>query len=170
MGDDNSIFITGENLKYLLALLNSRITKFMIENFYTDDSVFSKIKIVQLQEMPLILISKERQMPFTILVDWILFAKENKMEKELSTIESALDAMVADLYFEEELKRAGCYILDKLSTILKPIQENDSLDSKKEYLTSLYKFFLQDKVIYNSLIHRRTIDSIKILYGDKNDR
>ena len=170
LGDNNSIFITGENLKYLLALLNSRITKFMIENFYTDDSVFSKIKIVQLQEMPLILISKERQMPFTILVDWILFAKENKMEKELSTIESALDAMVADLYFEEELKRAGCYILDKLSTILKPIQENDSLDSKKEYLTSLYKFFLQDKVIYNSLIHRRTIDSIKILYGDKNDR
>lgn len=173
LGDDNSIFITGENLKYLLALLNSRIMNYMLDNFYSSKlggSAFSRISISDLQEIPLISISKERQIPFTIIVDWILFAKENKMEKELSTIESALDAMVADLYFEEELKRAGCYILDNLSIILKPMQENDSLDSKKEYLTSLYKFFLQDKVIYNSLIHRRNIDSIKILYGDSNAR
>ena len=168
--DENLIFMTGENLKYLLAVLNSRIVNYMLYNFYSRGSAFSRISISDLREIPLLLISKERQIPFTILVDWILFAKENKMEKELSTIESALDAIVADLYFEEELKRAGCYILDKLSTTLKPMQENDSLDSKKEYLTSLYKFFLQDKVIYNSLIHRRNIDSIKILYGDSNAR
>ena len=69
--------------------------------------------------MPIPQISESKQKPFEILVDFILFAKENKqIEEYLSdTLEDIIDKMVFDLYFEEISKKHKIYALENLSNI-----------------------------------------------------
>lgn len=165
--------ITGKNLKYLTALLNSKLLTYAFKTFYAGGDLRGdtfRYKKVFIEILPVLQILPEAQLPFEALVDSVLFAKKNDMNKEAELIESVIDGMVYDLYFEEEMKQGGCYITDAVAKVVSPFKPDDTDEFKNEYVKKLYVFFNKDKKIYHGLIHRRTIDVVKIINGACDER
>lgn len=132
--NDKGFLLTGESLKYILALLNSKLCFY----YYKLDGIrlatgweFKKFKV---EQIPIPKIEEEKQQPFIKLVDEILenkqkikdykilldeamkndnFDREIKLKKELETLENicisnekTIDEMVYKLYdlTEDEIK------------------------------------------------------------------
>lgn len=160
-----------ESYKFYLAILNSKLLWFFIKNTssvfsggyftYTKDSLnpFPLPKIENLEDTK----------PFEVLVDYVMFAKEQKMTLEASYFESVIDGMVYDLYFENEMKKADCYISDEVKDIVLTWSENSSIEIKKQFIVLTYQAFKASNIIERGLIYSRTIDEIKVINGDIND-
>ncbi len=159
--NDKCFILTGESTKFLGALLNSKLFFY----YYKFDGIqlssgyeFKKFKV---EKFPIPQISKEAQKPFEILVDYVMFAKENEMNLEASLFESVIDGLVFDLYFEEEMKRFDCFISDELSNIL------EVFDKSSEQVSKMYKIFKNNKTIQRGLIYKRIIPVVEIITGAK---
>lgn len=166
-----TFIMTGERLKYLTALLNSKMITYAFKKFYAGGDLRGntfRYKKVFVELLPIPKIPHIQQLPFEILVDCILFCKERNMDSESSLLESVVDGLVYDLYFPAEMKSAHCYITDRIAEVLKPFNASDTIAFKKEYITELCKFFQSDTTVYHGLIHRRTIKEIQIITGDKS--
>jgi len=151
-------FMTGEDLKYLLALLNSKLIYWYFNLICAESGVgTNRWKKIYVEQLPIKKISKEAQKPFEILVDYILFAKEQEMNLEASLFESVINAMVYDLYFEEEMKRGDCFISDEVRMLL------GEFDSNK--ISEVYRCFKDNKTIQRGLIYSRVISVVKIING-----
>jgi hypothetical protein len=162
--------MTGNSLKYLLAFLNSKVIGWHFPYICNSSGVGTnqwKKVFVELLTIPLP--TPEAEQVLTILVDFILFAKEHNFEKEAQLIESVIDIVVFGLYFEDKMKEANCYILPRLSKTLQPLiksktlENNNSFAEKVKHLKTLYNFLLKDNQIQNSLIHSYLIEDIKII-------
>jgi len=162
-----SPFITSGS-KYLLSVLNSSIGDHYIRlRGVTRNGGYFEYKPMFIEHLPIPKIPSESQKPFEIIVDCILFAKKNNLESEASTLESVIDGMVYDLYFEDEMKKANCYITDRITGVVQPFKKNDTDDFKKEYIEKFVKFCNEDKTVFRGLIHRRTVEVVKIVSGAK---
>ena len=154
-------FIVGKNLKYLLALLNSKLVFWYFDIVCAESGVgTNRWKKTYVNQLPILQIKKEQQKPFEILVDYILFAKEQDMKNEASLFESIIDNMVYDLYFEEDMKKADCYISDEVISVVK------EFDNTKDIIQVMYKLFKNNKIIQRGLIYRRTVSVVKIIEGE----
>ena len=90
-------FIAGDNLKYLLALLNSKLVFWYFNLICAESGVgTNRWKKIYVEQLPIIEISKTAQKPFETLVDQIITLKEQK--KETQQLEDEIDAMVYALY------------------------------------------------------------------------
>ena len=154
--------------KYFLSILNSKVgDNYIRSRGVTRNGGYFEYKPMFIEYLPIPKIPNPQQLPFEILVDCILFAKENDMEIEAGTFESVIDGMVYDLYFEGEMKKANCYITDRITEVIKPFKADDSDEFKTEYIKKLYKFCQNDKTVFRGLIHRRTVKVVKIINGVK---
>ena len=84
--------------------------------------------------------------PFVNLVDYILFLKSNKdilthtdNNSISSHIESILDMMVYELYFETHMKEQGLNVLEFIEP--KPFNEKTSSQQKSEIIKEFYEWF-----------------------------
>ena len=155
-------FMTGEHLKYLTSLLNSKIILFYYHSISTSSGVGTTMwQKINIEKLPIPKISKEAQKPFEILVDYVMFAKEQEMNLEASLFESVINGLVYDLYFEEEMKRFDCFISDELSNIL------EVFDKSSEQVSKMYKIFKNNKTIQRGLIYKRIIPVVEIINGAK---
>lgn len=157
---DSLAFITDKNnsLKYLISLLNSKTISFYINKIthqYSNTGYLLSNQFVK--QLPIPKISKEAQKPFEILVDYVMFAKKHEMNLEASLFESIIDGMVYDLYFEEEMKKADCFISDEVINV---IGEFDS-----DNISEVYKRFNDNKTIQRGLIYSRVISVVKVING-----
>ena len=109
--------------------------------------------------LPILQISKEEQKPFEILVDYIMFAKEQDMNIEALQFESIIDGMVYDLYFPDDMKKADCFISDEVKKLIK------KFDNKEDTIKNIYKTFKENKIISEGLINSKKIDFIKTING-----
>lgn len=88
---------TNVSLKYLLALLNSKLLNYYyISEYKSTKKVFSEIQARSVGELPIKLISPEKQSIFTILVDKIIKAKKENIDS--SNEERIIDQYVYHLY------------------------------------------------------------------------
>ena len=62
-------------------------------------------------QLPIPKIPKPKQKPFETLVDYIIFLKSQENDTQSFYFEQIIDGMVYELYFEEEIKQAGCQII-----------------------------------------------------------
>jgi len=154
---NSSFMMVGLDLKYLSSILNSKVSNFYIEFISSAPNIGAKAYVENLR-IPKI--PKEQQKPFEILVDYILFAKEQDMKSEASLFESIIDGMVYDLYFEEDMKKADCFISDEVTKI---IQE---FDGNLDMIKDMYKVFNTNKIIGRGLLYRRVISVVKTIEGD----
>jgi len=167
--DKTGFILIGNNLSFVVSLLSSNLVLSYYKKYCGGVILgkkgfqFNKHAIVKL---PIPQISKEKQQPFEILVDMIIFAKENDMDMEASTFESVIDGMVYDLYFEEEMKKAYCYITDRITEVLKPFRDDDTDEFKREYIEKFHNFCNNDKEVFHGLIHRRNIKVVEIINGE----
>ena len=165
---DSTVIATGKDVKYLSALLNSKLhIKELIDN---SPKTGTGDAIISVQALEPLLVHKpfpEIQLLFEILVDCILFAKENNMKSEADTFESVIDGMVYDLYFEDEMKNANCYITNRIAEVVKPFKADDTDAFKQEYIEKLYTFCRNDKTVFRGLIHRKNVKVVEIINGEK---
>lgn len=88
---------TNVSLKYLLALLNSKLLNYYyISEYKSTKKVFSEIQARSVGELPIKLISPEKQSIFIILVDKIIKAKKENIDS--SNEERIIDQYVYHLY------------------------------------------------------------------------
>lgn len=156
----NTTYIaTGKNLKFILAILNSKTSQYIFLKFLQSGGIEGEITIQAIEKLPIPEIPKEQQKPFEILVDYIMFAKEQNMNLEASLFESIIDGMVYDLYFEEEMKEHNYYTSDEVTKIVK------EFDNSLEMIEKMYGIFKENKVIQRGLVYRGLIKEIKIING-----
>lgn len=53
------------------------------------------------------------------MVDYILFTKEQELNKEALLFEAIIDGMVYDSYFKEDEEKADCFITSRVEEIVK---------------------------------------------------
>ena len=97
--------MTGEKLKYLLAILNSKVSEWYFNQICTTTGMgTNRWKKYKIELLPIKDIDEKKQEPFIDLVDNIILAK--KENEDTSTLEEKLDAMVYQLYdlMKDEIK------------------------------------------------------------------
>jgi len=120
---NTSYIATGENLKFLLSILNSKLAKYIFLVFLQSGGIQGEITIQAIQKLPIPQISKEAQQPFIDLVDTILTSKEKiaKYNKHFDDLNA-----VDKIEIKEEI--------EKLEIIV-----NDSIEQMDDMVYKLYK-------------------------------
>ena len=94
-----SFCMTGGNIKYLLAMLNSKLLTHVFKYFYAGGDLRGetfRYKKAFLVQLPIKQVSKTQQKPFEELVDKIQTYK--LADKETTDLEARIDQMVYELY------------------------------------------------------------------------
>ena len=102
--DKTSIIGTGS--KYVLSVLNSRITHYLMQQIAsTKQGGFLEYKPVYISQIPIPQITAEAEVPFIEKVNQILTLKKEDPKADTSELEAEIDRMVYDLYelTEEEV-------------------------------------------------------------------
>ncbi len=124
-------------IKYLLSLLNSCVLEFYIKIIAVTSGMGTIGWINNyVKKFPIPQIPSQQQLPFEIIVDCILFAKENNMKTEASTFESVIDGMVFNLYFPDHMKERKIDVLQFAEKDIEEVMQGKEFeklsDSQKE--------------------------------------
>lgn len=136
---NSAYFISGDNLKYLVSVLNSSVSDYYFFQITAKIAGGRKRYTKQyVEQIPIPLISKQEQAPFEKLVDYVILAKSKADDIVFKLFESLLDAIVFELYFPEEIKSAGKEILKNLGE-LKTIHDEMSEEKKLAIIQSEFE-------------------------------
>ena len=132
-------------IKYLLALLNSRVLKYYFSfiGVMTAGGAYT-LKHATIQQLPIKL--SDREHVFIILVDYILFAKayKNNISDLVSNdfvanyFEEIIDGCVYELYFEEHMKQLDLNILHEVKERIKPILGINTDEEKAKIILDVF--------------------------------
>ena len=166
-----------EDYKFFLAILNSSITWYFMQN---TSAVLSggyyRYMPRYIAELPIPKIPADQQKPLVQLVDYILFIKKqpfytstdlNFAEERLMSnfFENLIDALVYELYFPEELHEAKKQFMSLV------VQENlpdlDSIEGDKVGALKQIVRRLTDKnhPLYNNLFFLDSVPVVRIIEG-----
>ena len=97
--NDRCYFISGKNLEYLSAILNSKIFRFCFANNFPELQGNSKkmLKVI-FEQIPIKKIIEEEQQPFIEKVNQILSLKKDNPEADTTALEAEIDTLVYKLY------------------------------------------------------------------------
>ena len=149
---NNTVYFLNSNSKYILTILNSKsITYYYNFISSTLGNWGNRAFKIFIEQLPIPQIPKEKQKPFEILVDYIIFLKSEKKDLDpyISNenlvklyFEEVLDAMVLELYFENEFKSKNIEFIKYVSHYFKPIEDLE--DNKKiEIIKNSYELLTQ---------------------------
>jgi hypothetical protein len=150
-----------ESYKFLMAILNSKVLWWYLVNTGTIlANGYFRFKPDYLKPFPIPELSNiEKETPFKILVDYILFLKaEDEPINDFvpnshiaETFEEVIDAMVFELYFPEDFKKAGIHFIEYAERDFIPI-EGKTPEEQKEIIHNAYqKSREKDNEIRNNL-------------------
>ncbi|WP_165786850.1 Eco57I restriction-modification methylase domain-containing protein [Aliarcobacter cryaerophilus] len=96
--DVTAYIISGNNLKYIISILNSLFFKTQFYKFYSGGGIDGEMTIFTLKEFPIPKIDEESQKPFINLVDEILEAKQ-----KIKDYKPLLDEAIKNNNFDREI-------------------------------------------------------------------
>ncbi len=136
---NSAYFISGDNLKYLVSILNSSVADYYFFQITAKIAGGRKRYTKQyVEQIPIPVLSKTRQTPYELLVDYVILSKTQIDDLVFKFFEQLLDAIVFELYFSEELKSASKEILRHLGD-LKPITDAMSEEEKLAIIQSEFE-------------------------------
>lgn len=98
-GLDSTFMLTGKSLKYLCALLNSRVVQWFFRQVGPTSGMGAiQWKKAYIETIPVPPVSPSEEAPFIRLVDAILSAKASDASADISELESKIDKRVYALY------------------------------------------------------------------------
>lgn len=148
------------DLRYLLGVLNSRYASVLLSNLRGGDY---HIYPEHMRNLPIPLISIEKQSAYVVLVDYLHFLYNKKNSQIISHtdniriashIEEVLNMMVYELYFEVHMKEVGLDVLLYIGEIIKAI-------NKKSIEDQINDFYLWLQTPNNHVRQRVNIVDIK---------
>lgn len=97
---DTAFFITGQKLKYLIAMLNSKPVTYIFRKFYAGGGLVGKYRYKKafLERLPIPIPERKTEREIEILVEKIIAAKEKNPSAATSKEERQIDIMVYHLY------------------------------------------------------------------------
>lgn len=165
---NSAYFLTGDNLKYLLAVLNSRLIDFY---FYQKTAQIAggrkryTKQYVELLPIPQIT-DKELLQKFETIVDYLIFLNDvshppvNPYTDNVSiapVFEDAVNMMVNELYFETHMKQEGIDVLQFVNEkTFEPLSKNVAANA--EVIGGVYKWLQQTE---NQIRNRVILSNIK---------
>lgn len=164
---NNAAFIiTGNNLKYILAVLNSKVSEWYYDKITNSSGVgTNKWEKVYIEQIPIPEIPKAEMESFEILVDYITFVK--KYQERVSpftpnqhmatNFEELLDACVYELYFKEHMREKEIAVLDKVTKLLKAINHLDE-KSEADKIVKIINSVYDEYKSTDNIIRRRILD------------
>ncbi len=164
---NNATFIiTGEKLKYFLAVLNSKVSEWYYDKITNSSGMgTNKWEKIYIEQIPIPEIPKPEMQPFEILVDYVTFIK--KYEDRISpytpndhmaaNFEELIDACVYELYFKEHMQQKEITVIKEVSELLQPIDHLDEKTQATKIISIINKVFDKYKSTDNS-IRRRILD------------
>ena len=101
---NTSYFISGNHLKYILSILNSKLINFSFLNFYQSGGIEGEITLQAIQKIPIPSVDKRKEKQMNDLVDKIISQKQQGIDS--SENERKIDELVYKLYdlSEQEIK------------------------------------------------------------------
>jgi len=98
---NTSYVLTGKNLKYLLAILNSKLTTFAFLNYYQSGGIEGEITVQAIKKLPIPEITQDNQETVNsieVLVNQIIEQKENNSKADITAQTTEIDKLVYRLY------------------------------------------------------------------------
>jgi len=143
--------------KFILALLNSALINWYYTKQFTNESRLTvNLSKEYLSQIPIANISKELQMPFVLVVDYIIeiFKSTEPIDDYVSNEHIAegfrelLDAMVYEVYFTSEFQKAE---LSFCSNVFEFFEKIDRKDPKELIKRAYQQLREQNNVLRNNL-------------------
>ena len=161
---NSAYFISGENLKYLVAILNSSVSDYYFFQITAKIAGGRKRYTKQyVEQVPIPVVKKEQQVPYELLVDYVICAKSKADVILFNFFEQLLDSIVFELYFPTELKSANKEILKHLGN-LKPITDSMSDEEKLAVIQSEFERLYDPKhPVRNNLETLDSIEEVRII-------
>jgi hypothetical protein len=150
------------NLKYTLALLNSKLlTYYHQRNTTPQSNGFYRYQATFIKGFPIYIASPDKQKSFSILVDYILFllklTEKNPINEYvpnshiIQLFEEVIDAMVYELYFEEDFKNAKIAFIKYAERDFKSIEGKGKEEAIKIIHSAYQKLREKDNEIRQNL-------------------
>lgn len=153
----------GFNPKYLCSLLNSRYSSFYLINKFKDKHLaggYLAINKSTIEQLPLIQCNDETV--FCNLVDYIMFLKKLDSSKAINDFvlnshlvqlfEEVIDALVYELYFEEDFKKAGIEFMKYAQRDFESIEGKGEKEAIEIIHKAYQKLREKDNEIRNNLM------------------
>lgn len=165
---NSAYFITGQNLKFLLAVLNSRLMDFYFYQKTAQIAGGRKRYTKQYVELlPIPQLTDEKLLrKFEIIVEYMIFLHDvkhppvNPYTDNVSiapVFEDALNMMVNELYFEKEMKENDIDVLKFVTEkTFEPLSKNES--KNVELIGKVYKWLQEQD---NQIRNRTILSNIK---------
>jgi hypothetical protein len=165
------IFDTNKDisLKYLLALLNSSLLKFRYK-------AIGQPSGKSIGKLPIVLADKKTQQHFTILVDYVIYLKQQSFyhSKDLryaqdrlvvSFFEQIIDGMVYELYLPEDLHQEDKFFIDVLAKENLPSFGKIKGNKISTLRTIFDRMFDKEHCIRHNLFFLDSLPIIRIVEG-----
>lgn len=159
----NIIRTSQVNLKFLTALLNSKLIAFWLKNKGKMQGNNYQIDKEPLLEIPIVKTDKEHII--ATLVDYILLVHQPRKEQLIKYIgddliihsfEEVIDQAIYELYFGKEPEMKELKVLEYLKNI-KPISENSTADDVKTVVSFYHWLHEQKNPVRNALLKSNII-------------
>jgi adenine-specific DNA-methyltransferase len=171
---NTAYILTGVDIKYLCAFLNSKLITYAFRRFYTQEMQGGTLRYLAqyIAHLPIPQISKEDQEPFNELLDYIQFAHKHQVmdptgSREVATyFEEVMDLLAAGILFKKELQKAECFINNDLLALLPSLSAFPDVDEKIEHVSQTYKSLSTEPLIESSRMRYKLIDVLKPVFGE----
>lgn len=160
--------------KLVLAILNSKLSNYIYKNLTQEEGrTFAEVKPANVRKLFIPKIGNTKQQPFCILVDYMLFLRNNSNCNVSDLVsndfianyfEEIIDGCVYELYFETHMRELEINILDEVSKRLRPIHQ---CATEKEKAAIILNVFTEIKKTDNpirtrlELFRTRSINILK---------
>lgn len=155
--------LTGENTKFLTALLNSEMLTFSFRAFYAGGDLRGdtfRYKKLFLQNLPVIKPKPPASTQIESLVDYVQQGKLLEQKLQSAYFEQLIEALVYELYFPDEMKAAGKDILRHLGE-LTPITDAMSDEEKLAVIQREFDRLYDPRYPVRTIIE--TLDSVEVV-------
>lgn len=152
----------------ILAILNSKLFDWYARmNFSSLGDPWNggrlEFKTIYMSKVPIPNISLVDEKPFKKIVDYIPFLKSMTIDKMSFYFEQLIDGMVYELYFETEVKQAGCDVLKFLGDLPEIIDE--MMDEEKMRIISkvFNKLYDKESPVRKNLFFMDSVEEVAII-------
>lgn len=172
-----TIIDSGVSLKFILAILNSKLNTYFFKQFLSTDTLqgsYSSIYPEDIRQIPIKVISEPSQNQFDTIVNYISFLKSQSIADVSYQIiptyfEQIIDGMVYEIYFPELLKKNNREILKHLGDL--PELTDKMSDEKKMSLvkTAFNRLNEKDHPVRLNLFYMNSIPEIATIESKHAD-
>jgi len=150
---DATVFImTGEKLKFLTIILNSKICEWYFETFTTTSGMgTNRWKKYKIERIPIPNITEENLLKFNVLLDFMVLLYDPNTSSILEhasnemisqQFEEVLNMMVYELYFDEHMKEKEIDVLQFIN--FPDISKMETFEEKRDVIQKIF-YWLKEK-------------------------